>query len=147
LRNASTVYLTPTDTTMGFISQSAERLTQIKQRPPHKHYIKALPSLRSLTAQVRIPENYKNMIRRSTRSTFIFPDTHSYRVIRVQRHRALIEKLGWAYTTSANPSGGDFDKNFAERAADVLIAYPDVPGEKRASSIFKLNNITMRRYR
>ena len=42
------VFLTQTDTTIGFVSQDAERLTHIKQRPPHKSYIKAVNSLQTL---------------------------------------------------------------------------------------------------
>lgn len=42
------VFLTQTDTTIGFVSQNAEKLTRIKQRPPYKHYIKALNSLNTL---------------------------------------------------------------------------------------------------
>ena len=36
------VFLTQTDTTIGFVSQNADKLTAIKQRPPHKHYITAV---------------------------------------------------------------------------------------------------------
>ena len=84
------VFLTQTDTTIGFVSQNADRLTEIKQRPPHKHYIKALPSLQSLKTFTRVPERHKNRIRRAKRSTFIFPDGHSYRVIRETDHLQLI---------------------------------------------------------
>ena len=38
------VFLTQTDTTIGFVSQNTDRLTAIKQRSPHKYYIKAVNS-------------------------------------------------------------------------------------------------------
>ncbi len=141
------VFLTQTDTTMGFISQSAQRLTQIKQRPPHKHYIKALPSLQTLTSLVRVPEKYKNQVRRAKSTSFIFPDGNSYRVIREKRHLALIRKLSWAYTTSANISGEDFNEKFAVDAADVIVGYPDSNTKNNASSVLKLNNLRMLRLR
>ncbi len=141
------VFLTQTDTTIGFVSQSARRLTQIKQRPPHKHYIKALPSLRALKSFVRVPEKHKNCVRRAKRSTFVFPNGHSYRIVREKQHLSLIQKLGWAYTTSANLSGECFDLKFATDAADVIVKYPTHPEQRSASRIFKLNTNRMKRIR
>ena len=141
------VFLTQTDTTIGFVSQNAARLTEIKQRPPHKHYIKALPSLQKLKTFTRIPERHKNRVRRAKRSTFIFPDGHSYRIIRDTDHLQLIQKLGWAYTTSANISGKLYDREFAEDAADVIVKFPTKKSRKNASQIFKLNNIKIKRIR
>ncbi len=132
---------------MGFVSRSAQRLTQTKQRPPHKHYIKALPSLKQLKTFVRIPEKYKNRVRRAERTTFIFPDGHSYRIIKEKHHLSLIQKLGWAYTTSANLSGESYDLKFAADSADVIVGYPDNKEVKSASSILKLNNIRIKRIR
>jgi len=141
------VFLTPTDTTIGFVSQNADRLTTIKCRPPHKHYIKALPSVKSLKTFIRVPEKHKNRVRRSKRSTFVFPDGHSYRVIKACRHHVLIEKLGWAYTTSANISGLPYSKKFARQAADIIVDFPSEADKGNASKIFKLNNMTIKRLR
>ncbi|MEA3455433.1 MAG: Sua5 YciO YrdC YwlC family protein [Campylobacterota bacterium] len=141
------VFLTQTDTTTGFVSQSAGRLTQVKQRPPHKHYIKALPSLWALKSLVRVPERHKNRIRRSRQTTFIFPNGDSYRIIKEKYHLSLIQKLGWAYTTSANLSGESFDLNFADDAADIIVGYPNKKNIKSASAILKLNNIRLKRIR
>ena len=147
MRREDLVFLTQTDTTIGFVSQSARRLTQTKQRPPHKHYIKALPSLRALKSFVRVPEAHKNRVRRAKRSTFVFPNGHSYRIVREKQHLSLIQKLGWAYTTSANLSGESFNESFASDAADVIVKYPTQPKQRSASRIFKLNNIRMKRIR
>ncbi len=147
LHNKELVFLTPTDTTVGFVSQSALRLTEIKQRPPHKHFIKALPSLSVLQSFVRVPQKHKNRVRRAKRSTFIFPNGYSYRIIREKQHLSLIQKLGWAYTTSANLSGENFDELFARDAADIIIKYPSRQIHKSASSIFKLNKIKVLRVR
>ena len=141
------VFLTQTDTTMGFVSQNARRLTHIKQRPPHKHYIKALPSLRALNSFVRVPNKYKNHIRRAGRTTFIFPNGYSYRIIKEKQHLSLIQKLGWAYTTSANLSGEKFNGLFALDAADIIIKYPLYAKQRSASHIFKINNMRMKRIR
>jgi len=141
------VFLTQTDTTIGFISQNADRLTIIKQRPPHKHYIKALPSLQTLKTFTRVPNRYKNRVRRAKRSTFIFPNGHSYRVIRETEHLQLIQKLGWAYTTSANISGEPYNRTFAENVADVIVGFPTKNCRQIASQIVKVNNSRMKRVR
>ena len=132
---------------MGFVSRSAQRLTQIKQRPPHKHYIKALPSLRQLKSFVRVPEKYKNRVRRAERTTFVFPNGNSYRIIKNKHHLSLIQKLGWGYTTSANPSGKSFDLKFATDSADVIVGFPNDKKINGASSILKLNNTRIKRIR
>lgn len=139
------VFLTQTDTTIGFVSQNADRLTQIKQRPPHKHYIKAVNSLKTLKAFARIPALHKNRVRRTRQITFIMPDGHSYRVIRDQHHLLLIDRLKWAYTTSANLSGKDYDEIFAKESADVIVT--PLEENKRASSIYKLSQHTIKRIR
>ena len=115
------VFLTQTDTTIGFVSQNAEKLTQIKQRPPHKHYIKALPSLKTLKSFTRVPNSHKNRVRRSKKTTFIMPNGHSYRVVQDTHHLLLLNRLGWAYTTSANLSSEAYDESFAKENADVII--------------------------
>ena len=141
------VFLTPTDTTIGFVSQNAEKLDRIKKRPSGKHYIKALPSLSALKRFTRVPDAHKNRVRRSMRSTFIFPNGYSYRIIKDTKHLSLIKKLGWAYTTSANISGFEYDSKFAENSADVIVVFPKKRNSNKASNIFKLNNIKIKRLR
>jgi len=135
---APKVYLTQTDTTIGFLSQDADRLTQIKQRPPHKHYIKAIDSLHTLKKHTRIPSKHKNRLRRASKSTFILPNGASYRVIHDPKHLALISKLGWAYTTSANLSDQAYDEQWARDMADKVIE--PLKGNGEPSKIYKINN-------
>ena len=141
----SKVYLTQTDTTIGLLSQDADRLTEIKQRPPHKHYIKAVDSLSTLKSQCRIPTRHKNRLRRARRSTFILPNGASYRVIHDPKHLVLISQLGWAYSTSANLSDHPYDEQWARSVADVVIE----PLERHGvpSKIYKINNKTIKQIR
>ncbi|MBD3790477.1 MAG: Sua5 YciO YrdC YwlC family protein [Campylobacterales bacterium] len=139
------VFLTQTDTTIGFVSQNADKLTAIKQRPPHKHYIKAVNSLSTLQSFTRIPPLYKNLVRRAKKTTFIMPDGHSYRVIQDKHHLLLLDRLKWAYTTSANLSGQEYDETFAKEAADVIIT--PLHETKQASKIYKLGEHTLKRIR
>ncbi len=139
------VFLTSTDTTVGFISQNASRLTAIKQRPPHKHYIKAVDSLCTLKSQTRIPLQHRNRVRRSRRTTFIMPNGHSYRVIHTSSHLLLLSRMQWTYTTSANLSGKAYNEDFAKEAADVTV-YP-LKREATPSAILKLGTYTLKRIR
>ena len=139
------VFLTQTDTTIGFVSQNPERLSSIKKRPPHKHYIKAVNSLETLTNFVRVPSQHKNRVRRANKTTFIMPNTHSYRVVKDRHHLALLHRLKWVYTTSANLSGSEYDAQFAKEMADVIIE-PLTPNVQ-ASHIIKLGKISIKRIR
>ena len=139
------VFLTQTDTTIGFVSQNDEKLTTIKQRPPHKHYIKAVNSLTTLQTFTRIPQAHKNRVRRSQKSTFIFPNTYSYRRIHNQKHLYLLDRLKWAYTTSANLSNHDYDAQFAKENADVIVE--PLVQNNQASNIYKLGKRHIKRIR
>jgi len=140
------VFLTQTDTTVGFVSQNSERLTYMKQRPPHKYYIKALNSLTTLKKKSRIPPCHRQQVRRAKRTTFILPNGHSYRVVYDPHHLLLLGRLTWAYTTSANLSGEPYKESFATRVADIVI-YPLKDSDKKPSKILKLGKHTIRRMR
>ncbi len=139
------VFLTKTDTAIGFVSQNADRLSDIKKRPPHKHYIKAVNSLETLKNFTRIPSTHKKRVRRAKKTTFILPDGHSYRVVKDKHHLLLLDRLKWAYTTSANLSGKHYDESFAREMADIIIE----PLHKNAqpSSIYKLGKYSIKKIR
>ncbi len=146
MTETTTVYLTATDTTVGFISQSTDRLDAIKGRPPYKHYITALPSLRALKRRTRIPAHHRNRIRRARRTTFILPDGRSWRIIHDPRHHRLIQQLGWAYTTSANRSSEAYDEAWAREVADVVIEPLNIT-DSMPSTILKLSKTHLRQLR
>ena len=139
------VFLTQTDTTIGFVSQNAERLTGTKQRAPHKHYIRAVNSLRTLHRLTRVPSKYKNRVRRQKKTTFIFPNGLSYRIIRDPHHLLLLNRLTWAYTSSANVSNAPYDEAYAKRVADVIIT--PLRETTQASHIYKLGNKVLKKVR
>ena len=139
------VFLTQTDTSIGFVSQNADKLTAIKQRPPHKHYIKAVNSLETLQSFARVPAKHKKSVRRAKKTTFIMPNGNSYRVIQDRHHLLLLERLKWAFTTSANLSGKSYDETFAREKADVVIE--PLLKNKQASAIYKLGKTRKQRIR
>ena len=139
------VFLTQTDTTIGFVSQNADKLTEIKQRPPHKHYIKALNSLHTLQTFTRVPNKHKNRVRRAKKTTFVMPNMHSYRVVQDKHHLLLLNRLKWAYTTSANLSTQAYDEAFAKEMTDVIIE--PLHRTEKASHIYKLGKKRLKRIR
>jgi len=68
----SQVLLVQTDTTVGFLSQNEIKLQQIKVRESSKPFIKVFKNFKTLQKdKKRIPNKYKNLVRRSTKTTFI----------------------------------------------------------------------------
>ncbi|MBL0721633.1 MAG: Sua5 YciO YrdC YwlC family protein [Sulfurovum sp.] len=141
------VFLTPTDTTIGFISKSSYSLDKVKKRLSDKEYITALSSLQKLKLLTRVPFKYKNMVRRANKTTFIFPNKRSYRLIKNVKHKNLIDKLDSPFTTSANLSGKEYQRVFAEESSDIIISFPISDRSHRASHIFKISSRNIKRIR
>jgi len=139
------IFLTQTDTTIGFVSQNTARLTAVKQRPPHKYYIMAFPSLHALKNVSRVPSKHKKYVRRARKRTFVMPNGHSYRIVKDPHHLLLLKRLGYAYTTSANLSGEVYNESFAMDAADIIVTPLHTPGAP--STIYKLGKRKMKRIR
>ena len=143
MRNS--LILTPTDTTIGFVSQNSQKIDKAKKRPKNKHYIKALNSLKTLKEFSRVPNRYKNRVRRAKKSSFIIK-SNSFRVIKNTKHNLLLDRFKWAYSSSANLSGEKFNKNYAESVADILVFEPNFKDSK-ASRIYKIGNRRLERVR
>jgi len=136
------VFLTSTDTTVGFISKDASSLDRAKKRVKGKKYITALPSFKSL--KKRVPKKHKNLVRRAKKTTFILDKSFSFRVVQNKTHNLLLKRLGWAYTSSANESGKEYDFNYAYKKADIII-YP--LKSSSASTIYRLGKTKIKKVR
>lgn len=73
------------------------------------------------------------------------PNGHSYRVIKDRHHLLLLDRLKWAYTTSANLSNEAYDESFAREMADVIIE--PIKETQQASTIYRLGKTTLRKVR
>jgi len=62
-----------------------------------------------------------------------------------QKHKLLIDRLKWAYTTSANLSGKEYDETFAKNRANIIV-YP-LKKPKEPSKIYKLSKEKKKRIR
>jgi len=141
------IILTQTDTTVGFVSQDAKKLRHIKARQSQKPFIKVFTTFQALHhANIRIPNRYKKFVRRSKKSTFIVKN-QAFRVSSYPLHSELLRKLDWSYSTSANESGKNFQREFCEQKADIIIENKQKLFEGRASKLYKINHQTIKRLR
>ena len=100
------VYLVQTDTTVGFSSSNDEKLSSIKQRPKSQKILQTLDSFKTLKSMARVPKNFRKRVRNSTKSTFIYPNLKSFRVIpKENSFYSFISKFKNSYSTSANLTG------------------------------------------
>jgi len=133
------LYLTQTDTTVGFVSQDATKIDRAKERLPNKHYIRTVNSLETLKALTRVPQSHKNRLRRAKRTTFVLPNGQSFRVVKGGRHALLLDRVGWFYSSSANQSGEEYNRDYAQSQAEVWVApLDDDKAIGTPSSIYRL---------
>ncbi|RAX57637.1 hypothetical protein CCZ01_05585 [Helicobacter monodelphidis] len=144
------VYLTQTDTTIGFLSQNMENIMTLKKRK-NKPILMEVYSLRDLQYYVRVPHLFKNRIRRGEKTSYLYPNKKCLRVSKNQRHNEFLRcfsRLPGLYSSSANKSGQSFDIEFATEKADVIVYERNVDfSQNLPSRIFKINTIKIQRIR
>ena len=143
----SQVILVQTDTTVGFLSQNREKLQSIKSRPANKAFIKVFKNFKALKEDYkRIPNKYKNRVRRSSQTTFIVNNI-SFRVAKDTLSSSMLTNVTWNYSTSANESGEKFCRDFCEKKADIIIEDQKGLHEGNPSRLYKINSTKIRRLR
>ena len=146
--DSSLVYLVQTDTTVGFSSLNDEKLSCIKQRPTSKKILHTVDSFKTLNENTRVPKNFRKKVRNSKKTTFIYPNTKSFRVVDKNcDFYGFINKFGILYSTSANKTTESFEKNFAINGADIVVENKKGFYETKASSIVKISKKTMKKIR
>ncbi len=145
--NPNKVYLTQTDTTVGFLSQDYKKLNKIKNRPINQKILKEVDSLATLKRFVRVPNRFKKQVRRAKKTTFIYPNRDSFRVVKDNRHLEFLKKFKWMYSTSANLAGKNFDEKWARDVADIIVEEKRGFFEGEPSKIFKINNFKIKKVR
>ena len=145
--DSNKIYLTQTDTTVGFLSKNYKRLNQIKHRNINKKVLREVDSLTTLKMFVRVPNKFKKRVRRAKKTTFIYPSGNSFRVIKDETHLRFLKKFKWMYSTSANLSTQKFNKKWAINQADVIVENKCGFFEGKASSIYKVNNFKIKKIR
>ncbi len=145
--NQQLVYLIQTETTVGFLSQNSEKLAFSKNRNKTQAFIKCVDSLETLKEFTRVPARFKNQVRRSKKTTFIYPNNQAIRVVKDEEHLKFLKKLKWAYSSSANLTQKNFDENYAKQKADIIVEDKRGFFEANASSMMKINSKKARRLR
>ena len=133
------VILAQTDTTVGFLSQNASRLSQIKERPTHKPFIQSFDALRSYQKMGgRVPQAFKKRLRRTQNTTFVI-NNQAIRIVTQGAHHTLLQKYGWLYSTSANEKSLKFELDFAIQQSDFIVEDERGLFEGSSSDIYKIN--------
>jgi hypothetical protein len=123
-------------------------LNILKNRDIDKKVLKEVDSFRTLQKYTRVPTNFKNMVRRSKKTTFIYPNGSAFRVVYTcSKHFNFIKKVATIYSTSANIANKQFNKQFAIKNADILVYSDKEFYETNSSVLYKLNQITIKKVR
>jgi len=146
--NSSLVYLTQTDTTVGFLSKDSAKLSRIKQRSSTQKVLQVVDSFRTLSKYTRVPKRFAKMVRRAKQTTFIYPNSLSFRVVdRNSLHHNFIVKHKIIYSTSANKTKQKYDKEFAIQNSDIIVYNTKEFFEQNSSSIYKLGRYKLKKIR
>lgn len=141
------VILTQTDTTVGFLSQDAKKLYEIKSRSTDKPFIKVYNDFKSLLQDgKRLPKSKRNLVRRCKKTTFIVKN-NAFRVAAPILESKILRDTAWHYSTSANKSKESFNREFCETKADIIVEDISRLSEKSSSALIKINNSKMRKIR
>jgi tRNA A37 threonylcarbamoyladenosine synthetase subunit TsaC/SUA5/YrdC len=142
----SLIYLAQTDTTAGLLSQNKARLNAIKGREKNRKIIRAVGDAATLKTFARAPIAHRNLVRRARKTTFIYPNGEAIRLI-FGEHKAFFDRLKWAYSTSANKSGGRFDENWARLHANAIVLDKRGLFEAAPSKMYRLGKTRLKKIR
>lgn len=146
--NPNLVYLVQTDTTVGFSSINDEKLSNIKQREINQKILKTVDSFDTLKNFTRVPKKYRNMVRKSNKTTFIYPNLDSFRVVNKDSHFFdFIKKFKILSSTSANKTKENFEYKFASQKSDVEVINNLGFFETSSSKIYKIGKNNLNKIR
>ena len=145
--NPNLVYLVQTDTTVGFVSQDKEALARAKGRDPRQPFLRCVADFGRQKRFVRTPRKFRKYVRRSRRTTFLYPNHEAIRVVGEGAHHRFLARFSFMYSTSANAHQSAFDPAYARKQADVVVE--DARGffEGAPSPIYQLGRRKKRRLR
>ena len=146
--NSSLIYLTQTDTTVGFLSSDDKKLASAKQRDAKQKILQVVTTFKNVKKQVRVPHRHKKFIRNANRTTFIYPNSLAFRVVNKESsHQNFLQKFDLMYSTSANKTKNRFDEKYALQKCDIAVYTKNQFVEKQASKIYKINRTKIKKIR
>lgn len=145
--NPDKIYLTQTDTTVGFLSVDSKKLAMAKERDEKQPFLICVDTFSKLKKLTRIPKLHKKKIRRTLKISFLYPNKKAIRIIKDPYHSYFLKEFDFLYSTSANKNRELFDPNYAYFQADIVIE--DCRGlyEGKASNILKLGKKRIQKLR
>ncbi len=174
IKNA--VFLAQCDTTAGFLSANQMQILEVKNSPKDKAILRESCDLAHIKALSRIPRILQKRIRFAKKTTFIFDNNLSFRVVRESSekmylrgewgastksresggkshkstpnlHHAFLKRFGTLFSSSANQKGKKFERNFALNRADIIVSDNRGFFEDSPSSIFRVKKSKIRKIR
>lgn len=139
------VILAQTDTTIGLLSKDSRIINQKKGANLNKPLLKEIAKLDSIPH--RTPTSMRNMIRRAKKTSFILPNGSSFRVIKNNLHNDFLQGFKWLYSSSANPTNGDFSMEFAESVSDIIVLDKRGIFATKSSMILKIGHNRIKKIR
>ena len=136
------VFLIQTDTTVGGL-----RLAQIKERDSAKPFVQVTHSFKTLKEITRVPDLYKNRVRRARRTTFAYANNKAVRVVKDEKHARFIKPFKWFYSTSANERSLAYKQDFAFSNSDIIVEDKKGLYEGESSKIYRLGRSKIQRLR
>jgi tRNA A37 threonylcarbamoyladenosine synthetase subunit TsaC/SUA5/YrdC len=134
-----TLFLTQTDTTVGFLSQSQKRLAEAKKRNINQPFLSCVDTFLKQKKLARTPKKFRSLVRRSTKTTFLYPNKKAIRVVKDFHHNQLLKRFDFLYSTSANEHKKPFSLSYCIRESDIMIIHPNGFHEMPPSPILKLS--------
>lgn len=139
------IYLAQTDTTAGFLSKNLQELNKIKHRNENQPCLITVAKFSELKKLTRVPEKFKNFVRKSKKTTILYPNKKAIRVVKNCAHCDFLYKHGWMYSTSANIHGKNFDIDYAKSVSDIIVDSEFF--ESTPSKIYKISNTCTKKIR
>lgn len=157
---SNAIFLAQSDTTAGFLSANQMQILNAKNSPKNKAILRESCDLSHIKDLSKIPQILCKRIRRAKKTTFIFDNNLSFRVVSessgesradssnkgANLHHAFLKRFGILFSSSANKNGKRFDLQFALQNADIIVRdsrgiYEDLPSHIFKAKKFKLKKI------
>jgi len=132
------VFLAQTDTTVGFLSQNPLRLAEVKKRDSKQPFLLCVDSFQKQKKLARTPKKFRALVRRSQKTTFLYPNAKAIRVVKDTAHKQLLKKFDFLYSTSANENKKPFSLDYAQEKADIMIKTKEGYHDNSPSPLIKL---------
>ncbi|MCI5787074.1 hypothetical protein [Helicobacter trogontum] len=139
------VILAQTDTTIGLLSRDSTAINQKKGASLKKPLLKEVANLSVIPH--RTPTSMRNIIRRAKKTSFILPNGKSFRVIKDVLHNDFLKGFSWLYSSSANPTKGDFSMEFAQSVSDIIVLDKRGIFAAKSSMILKIGHNKIKKIR